>query len=358
MKTLITLLKSKTTWLALVVALATWNCGGGGGGSSTPATTYTYTCPADSSVQTSTVSQADAQSRCSNIVATVATPTYSNTSEEYTAFNLLNAERSRCGFGKLAQNTTLDLAAQKHADYLLLNNSFTHTETNGSAGFYGINAWDRWSAAGYAWSTGSEGYTGFTGTSSMTGNGNYTIRTLLAIPYHSAEMLRNYRDVGIAIRNNTLAGAVSSGTRQVLEYAYTTAQGDQHQNGTATLIYPCSGTTGVYTSNTGEAPTPVPGRNLATSPLGHAITIKAYPGNTLAITSATLVTTVGGVAVTLRTPITQANDPYGTTYLGTHEGYILPDAPLATNTSYTATVNGTSNGVPFTLTSVFTTGGI
>lgn len=39
------------------------------------------------------------------------------------AFNYLNTERLKCGFGALTQNTTLDKAAQNHAEYVTSRSS-------------------------------------------------------------------------------------------------------------------------------------------------------------------------------------------------------------------------------------------
>ena len=51
-----------------------------------------------------------------NLVGSVRSSTYAASSEELQAFNRLNAERSQCGFGLLAQSIQLDAAAKAHND--------------------------------------------------------------------------------------------------------------------------------------------------------------------------------------------------------------------------------------------------
>ena len=68
----------------------------------------------------------------SALVTTVAAPAYVGdyAAEKAAVFNRLNEDRAKCGFGKLSQNSKLDLAAQNHADYIALNKIVnTHYET-------------------------------------------------------------------------------------------------------------------------------------------------------------------------------------------------------------------------------------
>lgn len=122
--------------VALLVA-----CGGGGGGGTASTPTPNPT-PTPTPTPTPVVVT-------SNIVTSVSTPTYAPVSEELAAFNLLNAERLRCGFGLLAQNPALDTAARGHADWLLINNYTGHYQIAGTTGFTGLTPDDRLVAAGY-----------------------------------------------------------------------------------------------------------------------------------------------------------------------------------------------------------------
>ena len=87
-------------------------CGGGGGGG-------------DVSVPVPAPVPAAAPA---TLVTTVAAPTYAAAGEELSAYNTLNAERERCGFGKLAQNAQLDLAARDHSLWRLTNNVVGHVQ--------------------------------------------------------------------------------------------------------------------------------------------------------------------------------------------------------------------------------------
>ena len=75
------------------------------------------------------------------LITEVAAPSYTLASGELAAFNYLNAERSHCGFGKVAQNTLLDKASKSHATYYRANPALSlnspHNETRGLTGFTG-----------------------------------------------------------------------------------------------------------------------------------------------------------------------------------------------------------------------------
>jgi uncharacterized protein YkwD len=352
------------------VALTVAACGGGGGGGSTAGggtpTTYSATC-ADSTTQTSTVSQSDANAKCptASTIVNAALPvasTYaaSGLTEELTAFNLLNSERERCGFGTLTQNAALDKAAKAHADWQNLNDIFSHLETAGTPGFTGIGASDQIAAAGYA-NLGAAGVP-FTSVSYVTnklGLGVKSVRGLLNAPYHMRDMLEGYREIGVAARTS---GDVSTSFNTAvfqLDLAYTSTAGKMLQSSSDVLTYPCDGTTGTDRQLTGEVPNPTAnldgtgGRNLATSPLGGSVFVQLRYGNTLAITSATMTQVSNGAAVILRTPVTSSNS--GNAFLS-HQGYVAADAPLLANTSYQVTIDGTNNGTAFSRSFTFTTG--
>lgn len=338
---------------------ALFACGGGGGGTAPTATTTTFTSTCSSGgTKSSTVSQADADAQCplpSTIVGAVPAATYSAGSEELAAFTLLNAERSRCGFGLVAQNSQLDISARSSADWLTANNYGGHIQAAGTLGFTGVTSQDRNAAAGSSSSNARESYTDVSGTNSKTGEGQRSIRDLLVAPYHMIAMLSDSRDVGVAVRNATDTASVF-GPRVIsmFEFSSKDSAGPQALDSTAVATYPCNGSSGVAHSLTGEEPNPVPGRNLATSPLGTSLYIAVRRNNVLIVSSATLIKVTGGATMTLRPVVTSGNDPYST--FGAHEAYIAADTPLSSNTAYQVTVTGTNNGLPFSRTFTFTTG--
>ena len=88
----------KLSALALVVALAA--CGGGGGGGDDDESSSGGNSGGGTTTPTPDTPDASTESA---LVTTVPAPSYAASSPEATAFARLNAERSNCGFGKLAQ---------------------------------------------------------------------------------------------------------------------------------------------------------------------------------------------------------------------------------------------------------------
>lgn len=326
------------------IALASLTACGGGGGGTTAATVTAPVVPVAASIVTS-----------------IPVPSYAVVSEELAAFNLLNAERSRCGFGMLAQNSALDTAAKKHADWSLINNSYGHFEVSTMAnGFTGVRAQDRATAAGYSSLSVTETLGGAVGQPSITGLGVNSARSLMAAPYHLFGMMSPYKDLGISVRSvNSVTPLMANGLSNIAVYDFGVATGAYYQTADATGVstYPCDGVTGVKPSVRGEFPNPVPGRDLAANPLGQAMLVMVRKGQTLVISSASLINTATGAAVALRAPVTASNDPNNLLAgYGNYMGYVAPDAALAVNTSYQATIAGTNDGTAFTRTFTFTTG--
>ena len=324
--------------LSAVVLAALASCGGGGGGGE-------LTPPAAPQVA----------------VAPALSGFYAAGSEELAAFNLLNLEREHCGFGSLAQNAQLDAAARAHADYQIFNNLISHVEVAGNPnGFTGVLPSDRIAAAGYTDAGAvTDEIAGFIGTNQKTGLGEQALRNLLNAPYHLQGLMSGFRDVGLSVRSGLDTGTGSATVVLQINAAYKRSVGPQLLAAADVNTYPCEGTTGVNSKLTNEEPNPVPGRNLSTTPLGSSVYVSVRVGNVLNITSASMIQIGTGQSVTLRPPITAANDPYGPCATGcfkTHQAYVVADAPLQAMTSYQVSINGTNNGIPFTRSFRFTTG--
>ena len=339
--------KNMKLGLTVLTLVALAACGGGG--STTPATT-----PVSAG---STIPVAPA---VSNIVTTAPLPTYAVGTEELAAFSRLNAERSFCGFGVLAQNAALDKAALAHANSQIANNYQGHYETAGTPFFTGIAPSDRVTAAGYGNRSG-----GVTEESSgnaynlKTGFGEIGTRGLLNAPYHLAGLLSGYREVGISLRNSTDLGAAHQQKVLVFNPAYQAADGLQIFGPTDVKTYPCDGSFGITPNLSGESPNPVPGRSLFSSPLGSTVYVALREGNVLTITGTTMTNMATGAPVTLRAPLTSTNDPNVTpngSYFRSNQALITADAAMTPFTRYQVTVNGTNNGVAFSRIFSFTTG--
>lgn len=290
-----------------------------------------------------------------NIVTTAPGETYAAASEDESAFNLLNAERARCGYGYLSQDTRIDAAARAHADYQLINWTNSHYETFGNPGFTGQNGGARIGYQGYSWAAYGDNISMKLGSNSKTGYGEKSVRDLLSAPFHSNSLLGFFRDVGFGIRNNVDAGSANSGAVTQINLAYTSAAGKQEPASDTVLTYPCQGTTGVNYQLRNESPNPVPNRDLWNNPLGHPILMRVKDGQVLSVTSATMTHVATNTSVTLRSVAqTKADDTNG--LFRSNEAYVIPDGPLTANATYSVTISGTNAQVPFTKTFTFTTG--
>ena len=320
--------------LASLTALALVGCGGGGSDQSSISTDST-----------------DAF-----LVSSVPAPSY--TGQALRAFEVLNTERARCGFGQLAQNSQIDTAADGHSVWMLKNNLQVHDQIPGTAGFTGTTVGDRLQAAGYP-SARTWGEV-ISPISDWTKNAEAGVRLLFNAPYHGLGMLRGYREVGIGFRTTRdvdLPGEFLSG-KLTINLATSLAEVGQTAGNNMVRTYPCEGTQGVLHLLWGESPSPVPDRDLVTRPLGSTVLVAGDINKKLIITAASM-TGPGGVAVALRSAVTESNDPNGApgrAYLLTHEAFISADAPLATNTAYNVSISGTNGGMPFSRSFEFTTG--
>jgi uncharacterized protein YkwD len=321
--------------LASLTALALVGCGGGG--------TDKSSIP---------VENTDAF-----LVSSVPAPSY--TGQALRAFEVLNAERARCGFGQLAQNSRIDTAADSHSVWMLRNGIQVHDQIAGTVGFTGRSLEDRLRVAGYT-SARASGEV-ISPIDDWTKNAEAGVRLLFNAPYHGLGMLRGYRDVGIGFRTSRDVDVPSEFLSGKLTINLATSAADVGQTAGHNVVrtYPCEGSSGVLHLLWGETPSPVPDRNLFARPLGSSVLVAGDINKKLAITS-TSMTGPGGVAVALRPAVTESNDPNGApgrAYLLSHEAFISADAPLATNATYQVSLTGTNGSMPFSRTFSFVTGG-
>lgn len=324
-------------------ALFISGCGGGGGGNEVPAANQQPAAP-----------PAGPQ--------TLVQSNYQAGSEELAAFNVLNTERARCGFGTLLQSPPLDVAARAHADYQIINNLLTHLEDASQypKGFTGARPVDRVRAAGYTNIGGvTDEIVSYMGTSSKAGLGTEGVRGLLSAPYHLRGLLGGYRDVGVSVRSSADVGATTQAIYLQINAAYKADAGPQLLAAGDVNTYPCEGTSNVNFKLSNETPNPVPNRDLAVSPLGPVIYIGSREGNTLVISSSSMINLSTGRQVLLRAPVSAQNDPYSPCQEGcfkAHQAYIAADAPVTADTAFQMSINGTNNGAAFSRTFTFRTG--
>lgn len=353
-----------------IAALTLTACGGGGGGggggavipvTTTPGTGTSTTGGTDTGtvkpppvVVTPNEPAADG-----NLVTTVATPTYSSSTEELAAFTLLNAERQRCGFGLLAQSTLLDTAAAGHANYLLRNNMAGHFQNMTHPYSTGSNAFDRVLAAGYSPGVILDDNTDTTGSGAnvITGRGIASVRSLLSAPYHAVSLLMPELDIGISVMSSDTTGTTGTfGARAIAQFNIALAQGSYSQKpaGDTVQTYPCDGTVGTAHTLRNESPNPIPARDLAVNPIGQPVVVAVRPGQMIDVTTATMKVKGTGVAVTLLPALTKATDSNGMMDIG--HLVLMPDLPLLPNTEYEVTLKGTNTTTTFDGTNWHSTG--
>lgn len=331
-------LNFRTSALTILAAAVLAACGGGGdsdnNSGSTPAPTPT---PAATSVP---------------LFTSVTTPTYVASSPEKIIFDKVNAERMKCGFGAIQQNTLLDAAAKNHGEYVVAHKEYSHDETLGKTGFTGIDAVARANAVGYvskAWI--SEGISFPSPSLSV----DYSVLSQLSAPYHSQTMLAEYTEIGIGFvkaKSNTEFGAVvfnfGSGSLSIGQLPSATGS-------SGVRTYPCDGVSGIYPALYGETPSPI-ARNMSIAPAGHPIMVFGDHQKKLTLTSATIIEVPTGRSLPIHRLSTQDNDINANTLRGPHVGYVLPDVPMLPNTAYSVTVSGTNDGQAFTRNFTFSTG--
>jgi uncharacterized protein YkwD len=288
----------------------------------------------------------------STIVTSVPAATYPAGSEELAAFNLLNVERGRCGFGLLTQNAHLDIAAAGHANFQLVNNMVGHFQDDTKPAFTGVTPADRANAAGYGRGLVLDDFTDTTGAKANVlgptefapeGRGIAAVRSLLSSPYHALDLLSPQIDVGLSIMSSDQVGTTATfGPRAITQVATGIALGQfsQKPDGAAVQSYPCDGTTGTAYQLKNEQPNPVPGRDLSINPVGQPIIVAVRVGQLITISSAAIVKKSDGSPVILRAPMLKVNDP--NFLVDPSRAIILPDQPLEPNTEYTVTIEGTN----------------
>ena len=333
-------MKKTIVFLLVLSAFAALSgCGGGGGDNtasngSQPATPSTPTTPTTPVVTTD-----------STIVATAPAGTYSD-ADKLAAYNYLNAQRVTCGFGALAQNAALDKSAQSHAEYVATNvdagraDAYGHTETGAYTGFTGVTPLDRANFRGYGGILVGEDLT-----ADVTANA--AIQNFLGATYHAVGALRSDRDVGL--------GTAMSSTWNLpvvaLNFGLRSAADEQLLDSKTVATYPCDGQIGVTKEHIGETPSPIPGRDFSKNRPGLVLVAMVRVGQTLTVSEFSL-TPEGGTA--LKTILlTSATDP--NKMLSSNVVALIPDAPLAAKTTYTAKLVGTNNGQAVNKTWSFTT---
>jgi uncharacterized protein YkwD len=291
------------------------------------------------------------------LVTSVPAPVYPSTdpyaAEKVAVFNLLNEDRSRCGFGKVAQNALLDKAAQAHADYISLNKlESNHYETSGLQGFTGYDPAERFKAAGYSYSFGNEIISQQLWGSWMTGpyasldekSATNNLRILYATVYHLAGAFRSTIESGIGISKsmqNTQGTAYAKTLNINFGIPANQSPDGQKIPNDAIVTFPCNDISGVSPVFGSESPDPFPNTNRDINPYGQPIYLMSSNGTTLTLTN-WQITQRGGTSVPV-TVLTKENDPHKR--LTANQVFVVPTKRLADNSTYDVVLSGTNSGM-------------
>ena len=244
----------------------------------------------------------------------------------HVALMRVNAARAVAGAGPLTLDDAITRAALGHAQYLVLNGGeLTHTQVPGRPGFTAAEFWDRLTLAGYTGEVRGEVISSYNEAAPAADR-------LLATAYHRHLLIDptlSTMGFGSAQVGGNMGGVINTGGRV----------------GSPRLVhYPGRNAVGVPTSWDGaETPNPLP--TGVKGPVGFTISLVLGGGATMQVSSATLRGPDGGLVSVYQVPQLSYPDAYA----------VIPVAPLAESTTYTAHFVGTANGAAFDERWAFTT---
>lgn len=362
---------SKMTALAFAASLVLSACGGGGGGNNTAA------APATAASAAAPVTDPN-----TNIApqTSVAAPTYSTTSAQSAMFLALNSYRSNVGVGMVSQNVNLDTAAQAHSQYEQINvnsgaeTALGHTENSANTGFYEATPYQRSVKAGSAvdlW-VGEDVDADISVAGVQATDGATCMQTWLNTVYHLQGATANQTSVGlgyVAPVSKTAPlyycvadfGVISTPAPASASNFNSIAYDGGQQIPVGTVAHaPFAGETGVQLAMHVETPNPAP--DIATPGRPIMVRVNEQLANKLTVDTFQL-TDPSGAVVSARIIVPSASlsgSVAGATADVNNElesgvAFLLPLAPLKTNTVYTVTFAGKRDGVAVASTWQFTT---
>ncbi len=317
-------LKRSAVLLALLVLNA---CGGGG------STGSSNTNPAAGAPTGATFGATGAAA-----VDTQAVQPTGNTATD--GLNWFNYRRGLLGIPALARTATIDTAAQGHSGYEQLNDTLTHVQSAGRAGFTGEMLQDRLTAANYRFTARSYAY-GEVLSSTTDQSGFNAAEDLIAAIYHRFVIFEPmFRQAGAG-------SAVSSSGRSYFTVDFA-ANGLTPALGRGNfLVYPADGQKSIPPGffSDFETPDPVPDRNQ----VGYPISLHADITSTVTVTSFTVRPRNGALMQTrLLVHASDAETPLSAAAL-------IPLDVLAAGTTYDVQFAGTVDDVPASRAWSFTT---
>jgi uncharacterized protein YkwD len=305
----------RVTLLALAAAGTLAACGGGGGGGSGPAAPAPAPAPPPPPPAPPPSGSTDPQ-------ATLCTQFSKDLARSEAGVNYLNTVRSAANAPLLTHNAAITDVIHRHVTYLIVNNEFTHYQTQGKPCFLGAAPADRFVA-------GSVGNYGFASESlaGVSGGTQASDRDAIDLKldsiYHRFVLLAaEAREAGVS-GANTVYG-LNVGARTV-----DTAPSNR------VVLWPFAGQGNVPTTffSDLEQPDPVPERGE----VGYPITVNVAPNMTLNVVNARLVDGAGNVVETrLLAPGRE---------LARNQAALVPLNPLAEQANYTVSMRIQINGM-------------
>ena len=246
--------------------------------------------------------------------------------------NWFNFRRQQVGLPPLTRNVRIDAAAQAHSDYQRLNNTITHTQTAGRAGFTGEDLLTRLNQAGYTFSPRTAYAYGEVISSTGDASGFYMAEELVAAIYHRFVIFEpSFKEAG--------GGSAVSGNGT---FYFTTnfAANNGYGPGLGTgkiATYPFANqerVPAVFNSDY-ESPDPVAGQNE----VGYPISVHADISSALVVQNFSVKPRAGAnLPVKLLTNQTDRETPRSA-------AAIVPLVVLSSNTLYDVEFVGTADGV-------------
>jgi uncharacterized protein YkwD len=360
---------SAVTAAAIVTALFLAACGGGGGGGGDSSTAVP---PGGASAPVAPTTPVTGLAPQTSVPA----PTYSASSFQSAAFTLINNYRAAMGVGMLRQDPALDTSSQAHAVYLFSNfksgalTAVGHTETAGNLNYYGDTPLSRAQKAGAPsteWVGENVALGGIQTTDAVAAAD--CVGQLTNTVYHLAAMVENQESVGIGYAVGdasspfytcstdfgTSTGVVGVPVDNSIPY-----QGGQVIPAGTLVHSPYANESGVVTTMHVESPNPAP--DLASPGRPILVGVNSQNGNTLTVSSFTLVNSSGApVPARILVPSSAQAGSTATTVADPNNdlrngiAVLLPLQSLKPNTVYTVSFSGARDGSAVSSTWNFTT---
>lgn len=307
-------------------------------------------------------------------------PMYLSASSKDDALSYINQLRQEVGLATLSKNTLLEVASQKHADYLNEQHTSGHYETNHTNSFYsGYAPSDRVKAAGY--------YSFYTSENLSLGQKDIhaSVDGLMSAIYHRYGFLDfSIDEIGIGINTNDLTkkvynydmgnsfandicnhpstypplagetsyyrGAdicpnISDTSLRISVNAYNDASYHYSQTYQDYIVWPPNNSTNITPVFYEESPDPLPDYSVSGYPVSIQFNDYRYKDDNITIRSFKLYD-INGTEITDTRELNEVNDPNN--HIRGAEFALFPLKRLQFNSKYRVVVAYSINGIPAT----------